>query len=113
MPPVDGALSSGDSSLEEAYGADVECSGAASDDCGDFTDIGDRVEAGNISVAVTEGEIESQIEVVEAAGAAVQSAAAVFHANYGGFKQPSAPYACSRRGPGSTIVADGISVAGS
>jgi hypothetical protein len=32
----------------------VECSGAASDDGGDFIGIGDQVEADNISVAVTD-----------------------------------------------------------
>jgi hypothetical protein len=62
--------------LDEAYEADVECS----DGGGDFTDIGDQVEADNISVAVTEGEIESQIEAVKAADASVQSAAAEFKA---------------------------------
>jgi hypothetical protein len=80
MPPGWRALERHSSSLEETYEADVGCS----DDGGDFTDIGDQVEADNISVAVTEGEIESQIEAVKAADASVQSAAAEFKAN-GGF----------------------------
>jgi hypothetical protein len=60
--------------------ADAECS----DDGSDFTDSGDQVEADNISVAVNEGETESQIEAAKAADASVQSAAAEFKAN-GGF----------------------------
>jgi hypothetical protein len=56
-------------------------------DSGGFTGIGDRVEAGHIPVAITEGEIESQVKAVEAAGVAVQSTAAVFNAN-DGFSRP-------------------------
>jgi hypothetical protein len=58
-----------------------------SGDSGGFTGIGDRVEADQISVAVTEGEIESQVKAVEVADTTVQLAAAVFNAN-GGFSRP-------------------------
>ena len=53
----------------------------------EFPDIGDQVEADDISVAVTEGEIESQIEAVKVADVLVQSAAAKFRAD-GGFAIP-------------------------